>query len=129
MYRILVPCSHQFALLVRANPDFQRHPLHGMPTEPPTPELAISDVPWNPETIVFTFDQRVPYCPRGPHFQNDIDCIPKKIVKGAHGYRKPEEIEQWVITNSQTSREFALGETTAFWWMVEMGIQIFRNAA
>jgi hypothetical protein len=63
MYHILVPCSHQFALLVRANPDLQRYPLHGMPTEPPMPELAIPDVPWNPGTIVFIFGQRVPDCP------------------------------------------------------------------
>jgi hypothetical protein len=129
MYRILVPCSHQFALLVRANPDLQRHPLQGMPTEPPIPELAISDLPWNPGTIVYIFDQQVSYCPREPHFQHDIDRIAKKIVQGAHGYQKREEIKQWVITIYRTSREFALVETTAFWWMVEMGIQIFRNAA
>jgi hypothetical protein len=100
-----------------------------MPTEPPIPELAISDVPWNPGTIVFIFGQRVPYCPREPRFQHDIDRITKKIVKSAHGYRKREEIEQWVIANYRTSRGFALGETSAFWWMVEMGIQIFRSAA
>jgi hypothetical protein len=34
-----------------------------------------------------------------------------------------------VIANYRTSRRFALGETTTFWWMAEMGIQIFRNAA
>jgi hypothetical protein len=34
-----------------------------------------------------------------------------------------------VIANHWISRRFALGETTAFWWMVEMGIQICRNAA
>jgi hypothetical protein len=128
MYHILVLCSHQFALLVRANPDLQRRPLHGMPIEPPMTKLAISDVPWNPGTIVFIFDQRIPSCPREPHFQHDIDRMTKKIVKVAHGYRKREEIEQWVIANYRTNREFALGETIAFWWMVEMGIQIFRNA-
>jgi hypothetical protein len=93
------------------------------------PELAIPDVPWNPGMIVFIFDQRVPYFPREPHFQHDIDRMTKKIVKGAHGYRKREEIEQWVIENYRTSREFSLGEITAFSWMVEMGIQTFRNAA
>jgi hypothetical protein len=93
------------------------------------PQLAVPDVPWNPGTIAFIFDQRVPCCPREPHFPRDIDRITKRIVKGAHGYRKLEEIEQWVIANYRTSREFALGETTAFWWMVEIGIQIFRNAA
>jgi hypothetical protein len=93
------------------------------------PELAISDVPWNPGMIVFIFDQRVPYFPREPQFQHDIDRITKKIVKGTHSYRKREKIEQWVIANYRASREFALGETTAFWWMVEIGIQIFRNAA
>jgi hypothetical protein len=60
---------------------------------------------------------------------HDIDRITKKIVKGAYGSQKGEEIEQWVIANCRTSREFALDETTAFWWMIEMGIQIFRNAA
>jgi hypothetical protein len=128
MYHILVPCRHQFALLVRANPDLQQHPLHGMPIEPPMPELAIPDAPWNPGTIGSIFDQRVPYCPREPHFQRDIDRIIKKIVKSAHGYRKREEIEQWVIANYRTSRKFALGSTTAFWRVIEMGIQIFRNA-
>jgi hypothetical protein len=91
MYHILVPCSHQFALLVRANPDLQRHPLHGMLTAPLMPELAIPDVPWNPGMIVFIFDQRVPYFPREPHFQHDIDCMTKKIIKGTHGYRKRGE--------------------------------------
>jgi hypothetical protein len=122
MYRILVPCSHQFALLVRANPDLQRHPLHGTPTERPSPELAISDVPWNSGTIVFIFDQRVPCCPKERHFHTDIDHITKKIVKGTHGYRKRKEIEQWVIANYRSSREFALGEATSFWCMAEMGI-------
>jgi hypothetical protein len=76
--------------------------------------MAIHDVPWNPGTITFIFDQRVPYCPRQPNFQRDIDRITKRIVKGAHGYRKREEIEQWMIANYRTSREFALGEATAF---------------
>jgi hypothetical protein len=34
-----------------------------------------------------------------------------------------------VIANYWTNREFTLGETNAFWRMVEIGIQIFRNAA
>jgi hypothetical protein len=91
--------------------------------------MAIPDVPWNPGKTTFIFDQRVPYCPREPHFHRDINRMTKNIVKAAHGCRKREEIEQSVIANYRTSREFALSETTAFWWMVEMGIQIFRNAA
>jgi hypothetical protein len=88
MYRILVPCSHQFALLVHANPDLQRTSLHGMPTEPPMPELAIPNIPWNPGTIAFIFDQWVPYCPRESQFERDIDRMIKKIGKGAHQWRK-----------------------------------------
>jgi hypothetical protein len=76
----------------------------------------------SPGTTAFIFDQRVPSCPREPHFQRDIDRITKKIVKGAHDYRKREEIEPWMIANYRTSREFVLAETTAFWWKVEMGI-------
>jgi hypothetical protein len=88
MYRILVPSSHQFVLLVRANSDLQRHPLHGMPTEPPMPELAIPDVPWNPGTIAFICDHRIPYCPKERHFQRDIDRMTKKIVKGGDEWPK-----------------------------------------
>jgi hypothetical protein len=128
MYRIPVPCSHQFALLVRGNPDFPRSHRHSMSIEPPMPELAVPELRWNPGTIDFIFDERIPYCPRDPHIQRDIDHITKKIVKGVHGYRKRAEIEQWVIANYRTSSEFALGETTAFWWMVEMGIDTFRDS-
>jgi hypothetical protein len=52
------------------------------------PELAIPDVRWNPGTIAFIFDQRVPYCLREPHFHRDIDRMTKKITKGAHEWTK-----------------------------------------
>jgi hypothetical protein len=94
-----------------------------------SPFIIPLDDPWNPGTIAFIFDQQVPDCPRELHFQHDIDRITKTIIKGANGYQKREEIEQWVIANSRTSRGFALGERITLWWMVEMRIQIFRNVA
>jgi hypothetical protein len=92
-------------------------------------ELIISDLNWSPGTISFTIDQMVPYCPRDTYPQRDIEGITKKIIRGAHGYHRRDKIEQWVISNHRTSNEFALGESTVFWWMVEMGVQIFRSAA
>jgi hypothetical protein len=94
MYRIALPCSHQFAVRFH----------------------------WSPGTISFAIDQMVPYCPRDTYLQRDIERITKKIIKGAHGYRRRDEIEQWVISNHRTSNEFLLGESTAFWWMVAIGV-------
>jgi hypothetical protein len=71
----------------------------------------------------------VPSCRRNTYLQRDIKRITKKIIKGAHGYHKHDEIEQWIISNHRTSNEFAFGESTAFWWTVEMEVQIFRYAA
>jgi hypothetical protein len=100
-----------------------------MPSKPPIVELIIPDLQWSPGTVSFAITQMVPYCPRDTYLQRDIERITKKIIKSAHGCRRRDEIEQWVISNHRTSNEFALGKSTTFWWMVEMGVQIFRYAA
>jgi hypothetical protein len=50
-----------------------------MSRDPPMPEFAVFDLPWNAGTIAI---------------QCDIDHITKEITKGAHGSRKLAEIEQ-----------------------------------
>jgi hypothetical protein len=70
----------------------------------------------------------VPYYPRDTYLQRGIERITKKIIKGVPDYRRSDKIEQWVTSNHRTSNEFALGESTAFGWMVEIGAQIFRFA-
>jgi hypothetical protein len=127
MYHISLPYSHHFVVRFQAMPNFIQHHFGGMPSEPPIVELIIPDLHWSP--ISFAIDQMVLYCPRDTYPQRDIEGITKKIIRGAHGYRRRDEIEQRVISNHRTSRKFALGESTAFWWMAEMGVQIFRSAA
>jgi hypothetical protein len=117
MYRTDVLCSHRLAVL-GAGQEAQPHP--------PEVFLQVSSMTWETCEIDFVRDDRVPYCPRDPEIQREIDRITKKIVKEVHGHRKRDEIEAWVAQNERTSNEFCLGETTAFWWMVEMGIEAFR---
>jgi hypothetical protein len=129
MYRIALLCSHQFAVRFQAMPDLIQHHFGGMRSKPPILELITPDFHWSPDTISFVIDQMVPYCPRDTYLQRDMEQIAKKIITVAHGHRRRDEIEQWVISNHRTSNEFSLGESTAFWWMIEMGVQIFRSAA
>jgi hypothetical protein len=74
-----------------------------------------------------TIEQRVLYRPREAEVQREMQRIIKKIVKEAHAYRHRDEVEQWVDDNYRSGNQFALGETTAFWWLVQMGIERFRG--
>jgi hypothetical protein len=127
--RIALLCIHQFAVRFQAMPHLIQHHFGGMPSEPPIVELRIPDLHWSPGTISFAIDQMVPCCPRDTYLQREIKRTTKNIIKGAHGYPRRNEIEQWIISNHRTCNESALGESIAFWWMVEMRVQIFRSAA
>jgi hypothetical protein len=50
-----------------------------------------------------------------------------EILRPLH--RKRADIEQCVIASDRTSSEFAVGETIALSWMVEMGIETFQARA
>jgi hypothetical protein len=89
--------------------------------------LQVSSMTWQTCETDLVFDQRVPYCPGDPDIQREIDRITKKIVKETHGNRKRDEIERWVADNYRTSNQFSLGESTSFWWLVEMGTEVFRG--
>jgi hypothetical protein len=95
MYRIALPCSHQFAVRFQAMPDLIQHHFGEMPSEAPIVELITPDLHWSSGTISFAIDQMVPYCPRDIYLQRDNERITKKIIKGAH--------------DSQTRRNRAMG--------------------
>jgi hypothetical protein len=56
MYRIALPCSHQFAVRLQGMPDFIQHHFGGMSSEPPIVELIIPDLHWSPGTISFAIE-------------------------------------------------------------------------
>jgi hypothetical protein len=114
MYRFPVPCSHQFALLVHGNPDCRWNHCHGMSIEPLMPEFAVPEPPGIRERSISSLTSAFTLVP-------GTRMIPWLSKKG--------RLEQWIIANYHTGSTFALGETTAFWWMIKMAIEAFRAQA
>lgn len=118
MYRADLLCSHRLAA---AGADRGAQPV------PPEVYLSVGRRTWDTCVTALLFDERVPYRPRDLETEREIGRITRRIVREAHAGQRRGEIQRWVADNHRTSGEYALGETTAFWWLVEMGTEVFRG--